>query len=169
MHDNKFLTPPVCENDRRDVGLVTVMDVIYGCGRAKGWRSLFSSSLDMDDVSDAASVHSGIGSATGSAACSTRSKNSVVGRLQDARPVSKLQPKVPLISSVDDSILNVTFDAFLNVERTCFLRYFPGRQCEYKNIEQQLLKIYPDRQLACTCLVYQLYFVPNCRPFHCAG
>ena len=65
MHDNKFLTPPVCENDRRDVGLVTVMDVIYGCGRAKGWRSLFSSSLDMDDVSDAASVHSGVRSAAG--------------------------------------------------------------------------------------------------------
>ena len=41
------------------------MDVMYGCGGAEGWRSVFSSSLDMDDVSDTASVHSGIGSAVG--------------------------------------------------------------------------------------------------------
>ena len=44
----------------------------------------------------------------GSAARSTRSKKCVVERLQDAHLVSKLHPKVPLISSVGDSILSVT-------------------------------------------------------------
>jgi CBS domain-containing protein len=36
MHENKFLTLPVCESDGRVVGLVDVMDVIYGCGGAEG-------------------------------------------------------------------------------------------------------------------------------------
>ncbi|EEC47330.1 predicted protein, partial [Phaeodactylum tricornutum CCAP 1055/1] len=42
MHDNKFLTLPVCESDGRVVGLVDVMDVIHGCGGAEGWKSIFS-------------------------------------------------------------------------------------------------------------------------------
>ena len=65
MHGNTFLTPPVCENDRSGVGLVMGMDVIYGCGGAEGWRSVFSSSLHMDDVSDTVTVHRGIGRAAG--------------------------------------------------------------------------------------------------------
>ena len=56
MHDNKFLTLPVCEDDGTVVGLVDVMDVIYGCGGAEGWRSIFSSALDLDDLSDVASA-----------------------------------------------------------------------------------------------------------------
>jgi CBS domain-containing protein len=51
MHDNKFLTLPVCEEDGTVVGLVDVMDVIYGCGGAEGWRSIFSSSIDHDNDS----------------------------------------------------------------------------------------------------------------------
>jgi len=52
MHDNKFLTLPVCEADGRVVGLVDVMDVIYGCGGAEGWRSIFDNAIELDDSSD---------------------------------------------------------------------------------------------------------------------
>jgi CBS domain-containing protein len=34
MHDNKFLTLPVCEGDGVVVGIVDVMYLIYGCGGA---------------------------------------------------------------------------------------------------------------------------------------
>jgi CBS domain-containing protein len=34
MHDNKLLTLPVCEGDGVVVGIVDVMDLIYGCGGA---------------------------------------------------------------------------------------------------------------------------------------
>jgi CBS domain-containing protein len=56
MHDHRFLTLPVCENDGTVVGLVDVMDVIYGCGGADGWRSIFNSALDIDDASVVGSV-----------------------------------------------------------------------------------------------------------------
>ena len=46
MHDNKFLTLPVCESDGTIVGLVDVMDLIHGCGGAEGWRSIFSQAMD---------------------------------------------------------------------------------------------------------------------------
>jgi hypothetical protein len=53
MHDNRFLTLPVVEDNGTVVGLVDVMDVIYGCGGADVWRSVFDSALDIDDdVSD---------------------------------------------------------------------------------------------------------------------
>jgi len=51
MHDNRFLTLPVCEDDGRVVGLVDVMDCVYASGGAEGWKSLFDSALDEDDVS----------------------------------------------------------------------------------------------------------------------
>jgi myosin heavy subunit/signal-transduction protein with cAMP-binding, CBS, and nucleotidyltransferase domain len=101
MHDHKFLTLPVCESDGTVVGLVDVMDLIYGCGGAEGWRSIFSSAMDLDDVSDVASVHS-----RESATRTVASRSSVKKR--DERPVSKLRPKKPLISSEEDSILSVT-------------------------------------------------------------
>jgi len=33
MYDGKFLSLPVCEKDGRVIGLVTVIDLIYGCGK----------------------------------------------------------------------------------------------------------------------------------------
>jgi len=56
MHDNKFLTLPVCEDDGRVVGLVDVMDCVYASGGAEGWKSLFDSALDQDDISSAYSA-----------------------------------------------------------------------------------------------------------------
>lgn len=110
MHDNKFLTLPVCEGDGTVVGLVNVMDVIYGCGGAEGWRSVFSSALELDDLSDDASTKSGVVSAKGGGK-SVRSITSVTASPQekeDSRPVSTLRPKKALISSIHDSVLSVT-------------------------------------------------------------
>jgi len=59
MHDNKFLTLPVCEDDGTVIGLVDVMDLIHGCGGGAGWRSIFGSAMDVsDDGSDRQSLSS---------------------------------------------------------------------------------------------------------------
>mmetsp|Transcript_29118 Transcript_29118/g.58488 ORF Transcript_29118/g.58488 Transcript_29118/m.58488 type:complete len:1958 (-) Transcript_29118:922-6795(-) len=55
MHDNKFLTLPVCEEDGGVVGLVDVLDCVHASGGADGWRSLFDTALDQDDVSSVCS------------------------------------------------------------------------------------------------------------------
>jgi CBS domain-containing protein len=49
MHDHNFLTLPVCEDDGEVVGIVDVMDLIYGCGGAEGWRSIFDSAMNIED------------------------------------------------------------------------------------------------------------------------
>lgn len=51
MHAERFLTLPVCETDGTVVGIVDVMDVIYGCGGADGWRAIFTSAMDLDEGS----------------------------------------------------------------------------------------------------------------------
>ena len=56
MHDERFLTLPVCEENGTVVGLVDVMDVIYGCGGADGWRSIFKRAMELDDLSTAPSA-----------------------------------------------------------------------------------------------------------------
>jgi len=99
MHDQNFLTLPVCENDGTVVGLVDVMDVIHGCGGAQGWRAIFSSMMEMtDDLSDTTSLHSGR---------SGLSKNKKKP-LSDGKTVAKLRPSKPNISESTDSILAVT-------------------------------------------------------------
>jgi CBS domain-containing protein len=61
MHDNHFLTLPVCEDDGKIVGVVNVMDVINGCGGAEGWRAVFDSALEIvDDVSASQSASQGM-------------------------------------------------------------------------------------------------------------
>ena len=48
-----MLSLPVCEDDGTVIGSVDVMDIIYGCGGAEGWRSIFDKSdLLADDMSD---------------------------------------------------------------------------------------------------------------------
>merc|ERR1719491_2112253 len=56
MHENKFLTLPVCESDGNIFGVVDIMDLIYGCGGADGWRSIFGNAIEMDDLSEQRSV-----------------------------------------------------------------------------------------------------------------
>lgn len=60
MHENKFLTLPVCEDDGMICGVIDVMDLIYGCGGADGWRSIFDNAMDMDDLSDQMSTQSSV-------------------------------------------------------------------------------------------------------------
>ena len=107
MHDNKFLTLPVCEDNGGVVGLVDVMDVIYGCGGVEGWRSIFSSSLDMDDLSDSASQYSGRVDAVGSVSRSIKSRKSNNDVSKDTRTVSMLRPRKALVAGTDNSILSV--------------------------------------------------------------
>merc|ERR1712232_173077 len=105
MHDNKFLTLPVCEDDGTVVGLVDVMDVIYGCGGAEGWRSVFSSSLELDDLSETASAYSAPRSAMGSRVGTVKSSKSK--RSKDDRSVSMLRPKRPVIALSTDTVSDV--------------------------------------------------------------
>lgn len=111
MFDHKFLTLPVCEDDGRVVGVVDVMDLMYGCGGTEGWRSIFNSAMEVDD--DVSDVSSGTGFA------SSRTKQTVaqipippkpeglqaVTESHEERPVSKLRPSKPIIMSSEDSVL----------------------------------------------------------------
>lgn len=100
MHDHRFLTLPVCENDGRVVGLVDVMDVIYGCGGAQGWRAIFSSMMDMtDDVSETGSVQSKNRDRVG---------NRISAGMKLDRSVTSLRPAAPYLCGTDDTILSVT-------------------------------------------------------------
>lgn len=102
MHDNKFLTLPVCESNGSVIGVVDVMDCVYGSGGAEGWRSIFAKAIDCDDLTDSASVPSRqvksakSGSVSGS-----------VARKKDDRPVSKLRPKKPILMSDSESVLSI--------------------------------------------------------------
>jgi len=59
MHDSNFLTLPVCEENGTVCGVVDIMDLIYGAGGAEGWRSIFESALEMDELSaESRSVYS---------------------------------------------------------------------------------------------------------------
>jgi signal-transduction protein with cAMP-binding, CBS, and nucleotidyltransferase domain len=105
MHDNKFLTLPVCEEDGTVIGIVDVMDVIHGCGGAEGWRSIFQSAMELDDQSQSASV-----SSPGSAKRSTTAASTLKSQTKESfkeREVSKLRPKQALLSSNEESVLEV--------------------------------------------------------------
>jgi len=114
MHENKFLTLPVCEEDGSVVGIVDVMDVIYGCGGADGWRAIFSSALDIaDDASDAGSIRS-VGSRAKSVkstvtrgAKAPLSSMGAVKESKDERPVSKLRPNKPILTHEGGTVLDL--------------------------------------------------------------
>jgi CBS domain-containing protein len=111
MHDNKFLTLPVCEDDGRVIGIVDVMDVIHACGGADGWQSMFSSAMEIDDdMSDDSSISSfgtgGSRSIKSKAPIPGRSEKSVLEPLnEEQRPVSRLRPSKPITVMADESIL----------------------------------------------------------------
>jgi len=111
MHDHRFLTLPVCEKITGVViGLVDVMDVIHGCGGAEGWRSIFSSVMDIED--DSTSIYS-----QSSAIPNMRSigggetlsiPRSAMNLHMEIRSVSKLRPKKPLLSNTGENVLYIT-------------------------------------------------------------
>ena len=111
MHDNDFLTLPVCESDGRVVGLVDVMDVIYGCGGAEGWRSIFNSAVEIDDAGSAASEEHDLPSDLRGASLAAFARNSPVKTAQE-----------PIFASVLGSIprtveIDVTENSFDFSER----------------------------------------------------
>jgi len=99
MHDNKFLTLPVCESNGNVIGIVDVMDCVYASGGAEGWRSIFSSAMECDDVTDAASVYS---HRSASVRLDHKPQN------DNMRPVSKLRPKKPILQNQSKTVLAVT-------------------------------------------------------------
>jgi CBS domain-containing protein len=109
MHDNKFLTLPVCEDDGTVVGIVDVMDVIYACGGVDGWKSMFSNAMEIgDDMSDDSSIVSNTsrGSKSMKSKVPVRSEKSVLTPLsEEQRPVSSLRPSKPITVMADESIL----------------------------------------------------------------
>jgi CBS domain-containing protein len=112
MHDNRFLTLPVCEADGKVLGLVDVMDVIYGCGGTEGWKSVFNSALDIqDDVSDVSS-NTSFHSTIPRQAPQPKPEIGLhtVNEAEDTRQVSMLRPSKPIISNVNDSILTVAIN-----------------------------------------------------------
>ena len=99
MHDNKFLTLPVCEANGTVVGIVDVMDCVYASGGAEGWRTIFANAMECDDIADTGSVHSHYSASVRSAK---------ISRKKDERPVSKLRPKKPILMDASQSVLAVT-------------------------------------------------------------
>ena len=104
MHDNMFLTLPVCESNGTVVGVVDVMDLLQGCGGAEGWRKIFQSSMDLDVDDDDESIVSGTMS-VGRSLASGRTNES--RRRKDLKPVSKLRPARPVLSMTTESVLAV--------------------------------------------------------------
>ena len=105
MHDNKFLNLPVCESDGRVCGLVGVMDLIYGCGGAEGWRSLFDRTMSMggEDGSETASRVSSVRSSSVKSFRTSKSSNIK----KNLKPVSKLRPRKALILSESCSVTEI--------------------------------------------------------------
>ena len=101
----KCLNLPVCERNGTVCGLVTsVMDLIYGCGGAEGWRSLFDSAMDIsDDVSyDTSNYDFSVSKSfySGSRKLMESSKNS--------KPIFHLRPKKPIIAYSSSSVAEVS-------------------------------------------------------------
>jgi len=111
MHENKFLNLPVCETDGTVCGLVGVMDLIYGCGGADGWRSLFARTMGMgsDDGSETASHYSAGSRSISHSTKRGNSSNSVSSSFskKDSKPVSKLRPRRAITLSDSSSIVDV--------------------------------------------------------------
>jgi signal-transduction protein with cAMP-binding, CBS, and nucleotidyltransferase domain len=109
MADNNFTTLPVCENDGTVVGLVDVLDLIYGCGAGseEGWRSIFTSAMDAgDDVSELGSVpdKTKIVSLPSNYVENKPILNTVAESVEE-RTVAKLRPPKSMFVAPDDAIL----------------------------------------------------------------
>jgi CBS domain-containing protein len=97
MHDHNFLTLPVCEEDGEVVGIVDILDLIYGCGGADGWRSIFDSAMDIEDE----------GSETQTAKVGSSSHGPVIQVAPDAPMVSRGMPNnIPSHVEIDDAASN---------------------------------------------------------------
>lgn len=96
MHDSRFLSLPVCESDGTVVGLVDVLDVMYGCGGTQGWRAVFASVLDGADEN---------ASVTSQSHSESLSKTFVPPPKE--KTVCKLRPPKPVIVESSATILSV--------------------------------------------------------------
>jgi CBS-domain-containing membrane protein len=106
MHDDKFLTLPVCEENGRALGVVGVMDVISACGGSEGWKSVFQHSMDVggDDDGSVFSPASVDGSIKSSSTVGSKKRR----QMKDEKTVANLRPAKPVISTTNETILAVT-------------------------------------------------------------
>ena len=87
----------MCEDDGTVIGLVGVMDLVYGCGGADGWRSIFDSAMDLaDDASDRQSAVS-----VGSQSLSKKGTKSAI-RVVASTPFAVRSKNIPLNVEVPD-------------------------------------------------------------------
>eukprot|EP00977_Amphora_coffeiformis_P007254 scaffold1573_cov173-Amphora_coffeaeformis.AAC.11 len=105
MHDNRFLTLPVVEEDGKVIGIVDVLDVVYGCGGMEGWKSMFQTSLDVADDQSVSSHSDNNSAVTKSTTHTGKKKNSAPA---DDKTVEKLRPPKPLLCSTEDTVLSVS-------------------------------------------------------------
>lgn len=105
MHDDKFLTLPVCEEDGRALGVVGVMDVISACGGSEGWKSVFQHSMDVggDDDRSVFSAPSVDGSVKSASTAGSKKRQK-----KEEKTVASLRPAKPVLSTTNETILSVT-------------------------------------------------------------
>jgi hypothetical protein len=105
MHDDKFLTLPVCEDGGRALGVVGVMEIISACGGSEGWKSVFQHSLDVggDDDGSVYSPPSVDGSVKSASTAGSKKRQK-----KDEKTVASLRPAKPVLSTTNETILSVT-------------------------------------------------------------
>jgi CBS domain-containing protein len=101
MHDQHILTLPVCQGDGAVMGLVNIMDVIVACGGSEGWRSIFNTTIDIEDASVSTS---GMSNKMKTNTTATMSRKSSAGKSPYSLPyVTDLPPNIPsTLEFVDD-------------------------------------------------------------------
>jgi hypothetical protein len=106
MHDDKFLTLPVCEENGLALGVVGVMDVISACGGSDGWKSVFQHSMAVggDDDRSVFSAASPDGSVMSTSTAGSKKRR----QKKDEKTVANLRPAKPVISTTNETILAVT-------------------------------------------------------------
>jgi len=119
MHDNKFLTLPVCDDDGMICGVIDVMDLIHGCGGADGWRSIFDNAMDMDDLSDQNSAHSSVHSSHIAMPVFAQNKADPVIHVTPLSPyataqLNKVPNQVEFTNGGEDSIADSMLDRTLS-------------------------------------------------------
>ena len=154
MHDQRFLTLPVCEDDGTVVGLVDVMDVIYGSGGTAGWRSIFSSAMDCHDENSEAGSGSRVSASdkkytslndihqrdvSDNASLTSRQNDFPIPRIhvKNDKSVAKLRPMTPHICRSDDTVLSAT--QMLKIQR--------GSACLIVNKDGSLAGILTDTDI----------------------
>ena len=107
MHDNKFLTLPVCEDDGTICGVVDIMDLIYGAGGSDGWRSIFDSAMDVEDTSTLEHRSTSSVSTLEEKRKSNPTENFVAVKIdKKVEPIIHISPESPFVGAAVNNVPN---------------------------------------------------------------